>query len=208
MAGAFRAALEAAWTTLEGRDHSALAADAGVTVEKGMIMLDLLDQRCVICLEERRMSIEGENVDEAVTILVLHYLVLASGTVPSGNLLSFRQLHGGAVYYAAFKSRVNDVLGELYRRHPAPLLQALDKMGAERSGNSAFILWVLPRLPVTLFLREGDEEVPGTATLLFDATAPLFLPVEDLAEAGTWVVDRLTRVTGDQLRPTNRPSSV
>lgn len=40
---------------------------------------------------------------------------------------------------------------------------------------------VLPRLPLLVVFNERDEELPATARVLFDVTAPSYLPTEDLS---------------------------
>ncbi len=58
-------------------------------------------------------------------------------------------------------------------------------------GDASIQLDVFPKLPVAVILWKGDEEVRGAANVLFDETAPLHLPVEDLAEVGSNVLSQL-----------------
>jgi hypothetical protein len=43
-------------------------------------------------------------------------------------------------------------------------------------GDLAFEVWPLPRLPVTVTLWRGDEEVSDDGRLLFDSSAEQYLP--------------------------------
>jgi hypothetical protein len=43
-------------------------------------------------------------------------------------------------------------------------------------GDLAFRVWPLPRVPITLTLWQGDEEMPDGGTLAFDRSAELYLP--------------------------------
>jgi hypothetical protein len=43
-------------------------------------------------------------------------------------------------------------------------------------GDLAFQVWPLPRVPVTLTLWKGDEEVPDGGTLAYDRSAERYLP--------------------------------
>lgn len=55
-------------------------------------------------------------------------------------------------------------------------------------GDLAFQVWPLPRVPVTLMLWQGDEEVPDGGTLLFDRSATHYLPglLAELAWLTVW----------------------
>jgi hypothetical protein len=55
-------------------------------------------------------------------------------------------------------------------------------------GDLTFVVWPLPRVPITLTLWRGDEEVPDGGTLLFDRSAVLYLPglLAELAWLTVW----------------------
>lgn len=55
-------------------------------------------------------------------------------------------------------------------------------------GDLAFVVWPLPRLPVTLTLWRGEEEVPDGGTLLFDRSAMRYVPglLAELAWLTVW----------------------
>jgi hypothetical protein len=48
-------------------------------------------------------------------------------------------------------------------------------------GDLCMILRPFPRVPVGFVLWEGDEEFPPSANILYDASAPGYLPTEDYA---------------------------
>jgi len=55
-------------------------------------------------------------------------------------------------------------------------------------GDLAFVVWPLPRVPITLTLWRGEEEVPHGGTLLFDSSAQRYLPglLAELAWLTVW----------------------
>lgn len=55
-------------------------------------------------------------------------------------------------------------------------------------GDLAFTVWPLPRLPITLTLWRGEEELPSGGTLLFDRAATHYLPglMAELAWLTVW----------------------
>lgn len=60
-------------------------------------------------------------------------------------------------------------------------------------GDLSFKVWPLPRIPLTLVLWEGDEEVSDGGTLLFDKSASHYLPGL-LVELGRLTVWRLRNI--------------
>jgi hypothetical protein len=55
-------------------------------------------------------------------------------------------------------------------------------------GDLAFEVWPLPRLPITLALWRGEEDLPDGGTLLFDRSAAHYLPglLAELAWLTVW----------------------
>jgi hypothetical protein len=189
----YQGAVEDAWRALMTKDLERQAGNAGGSFDRGAVTIRLLDRRCVVDAGPRTVVIDGRGADPGETLLVLHYLANAAEIEPSGRLVSYRQLPGGSVYYPAFRDRVTDVIGTAFDRDPQAVIDALKGLGAVRGGqgDASFVVSVLPKLPVTIILWRGDEEVPGAASVLFDDTAPRFLHVEDLAAVGTLVADRV-----------------
>ena len=78
-----------------------------------------------------------------------------------------------------------------YARQDWAALQAVEvPFFGERMprGDLTFVVRPLPRVPITLTLWRGDEEVPDGGTLLFDRSAVLYLPglLAELAWLTVW----------------------
>jgi hypothetical protein len=131
----------------------------------------------------------------AIHILLLHYLAQADGAPLAGRWVAFRELPDGLIYDQAFRARVEPPLLAAFAArlgHFATAAQALS--GTELAfGDMAFEFRALPRLPLAAILHAGDEELPPTANILFDATAGHYLPTEDLAILGGLLVGALLR---------------
>ncbi len=52
---------------------------------------------------------------------------------------------------------------------------------ASSFGDVSMVLRPFPRVPIVFVLWEGDEEFPPSASILYDASAPDYLPTEDYA---------------------------
>jgi hypothetical protein len=126
-------------------------------------------------------------------ILILHYLLHASGEPLTGRSIDFRQVPEGGFYWSAFVSRAKKPLLETFG-HDLPLyVKVAAGMGGEPQplGDAAARFMAFPRVPITHVLWGGDEEFPPEANILFDETIPRYFPTEDIAALSGASVYRL-----------------
>lgn len=130
-------------------------------------------------------------------ILVLHYFTMARGTPLSGRLITYRQLPGGISYLSAFSQRAVAPLVRHFGRNPELLIEAAAKLGGReaRYGDAAVTLKAFERVPITLVLWRGDEEVAPNGNVLFDGNIPDYLPTEDVTVVSETIIWRLVRQT-------------
>jgi len=124
--------------------------------------------------------------------------VKASGRPLSGRLVGFDQLAGGRFYGSAFRRRTEAPLASLFEKDPGRLEKAAALMGGGPGGHgsASALLLPFPRVPMTLIVWAGDEEIPSNAKVLFDDTAEDYLTTEDLTVLGDQVIRRLREVSG------------
>jgi hypothetical protein len=151
-----------------------------------------LEGRLVVPLYGREYALpvrDGEDVAPAVEILLLHYVTRASGLLPEGEKVSFKELPGGFIYNVPFTNRVIRPLVATFGKEPPLLLRAGERLGGKPVpfGDAAVELPALPRVPVTFIVWGGDAEFPPNGSILFDGTVPGYLSTEDcvvLAQMG------------------------
>ena len=124
-----------------------------------------------------------ESVPIGEKLLILHYLVTAKGTPPSGEPVSFKELPEGVVYYPTFYKRAIRPLLNKYGASPGKLIEAAALIGgvSEPQGDSAVTVKAFPRVAVTWVLWRGDDEFPAEGTILVDRGIQDYLPTEDIA---------------------------
>jgi hypothetical protein len=90
------------------------------------------------------------------------------------------------VYYQAFKSRAIDFIRREFESRPEELVQKGIEMGGKEAGIGDFSVSipVFPKVPITIVMWLGDEEVPTSANILLDRTAGEHLHTEDIAAIG------------------------
>ncbi len=138
-----------------------------------------------------------EEVTASVKVLLLHYLLNASDRPLSGKLISFRELKNGAsIYYPNFYKRAILPLIKTFGHCIENLQKASAELGGvkDQYGHASTTVKVLPMVPVTYVLWEGEEDVPASGTILFDESVEYFLPAEDIVCAGSFGVYELMKV--------------
>ena len=126
-------------------------------------------------------------------ILILHYLLNASGDFLTGRTIDFRQVPEGGFYWSAFISRAHKPLLSTFGHDLDLYVKVAASLGGEpvSLGDAAARFMALPRVPIIHVLHGGDEEFPPEATILFDETIPQYLPTEDIAALAGASVYRL-----------------
>jgi hypothetical protein len=64
-------------------------------------------------------------------------------------------------------------------------------------GSASVNLLLFPKVPVTVIVWGGDAEVPAACTVLFDRSIGNIFPTEDVAVAGSFLVEKLARARSE-----------
>lgn len=197
-----RAALKIAWDDLSRADLGSLAESAHAELDRssGRLRLRLMDRVCEIDPGARSMaySDDGSQVKPHVQVLLLHYLLGADRSEPTGNMVTFREFTGGALYYPAYRKRTIDFLISRFGKDPEALRRAGERIGGVPlgKGSASFRVQFLPKIAVDLLLWEGDEEVPASANILFDECAGRILTTEGVTVVAGTLCSRVVALSG------------
>ncbi len=125
----------------------------------------------------------GEETSLYLAIIILHYLVTAKGTPLTGRWIAFRHLPGGDIYIEPFQNRAVNPFLKKFGDNPEEFKKAALSLGGSEIKQSgiSMVIYVLPRVPICFTTWPGDEELPASATILFDEAASSYLPTEDYA---------------------------
>ncbi|AFV11706.1 hypothetical protein Tph_c14980 [Thermacetogenium phaeum DSM 12270] len=142
---------------------------------------------------------EGE-VPVVNKILILHYLNSAEGVAIKNRWISFKELPAGQIYINPFHNRAIRPLIKFFGERPENLIKAGSILGGVREsfGDVSIRIPVLPMVPVVYVIWRGDEEFPASGNILFDASAPNYLPTEDYAVLSGMVVFELKKIADQQ----------
>ena len=167
------------------------------------VVIKYLNQPYVIKLLDAGISsMSGEEIPIRDTILIIHYFTQAKGTTLSDKIITYKELPEGLLYFPTYYKRTVKPLVNYFGEEPDRLLDAAQKLGGRKAdyGDAAVTIDAFIRVPVTLVLWKGDEELAPEGSLLFDSTISDYLPTEDitvLCETITWRLIRLLKTGGD-----------
>jgi hypothetical protein len=189
-------ALILGWQELARKDNATLPRLA--SVEPGADGFRVLFLSDVLKVDPVNRSVH-EAAGEAparIAVLVLHYLVTADGAAETGKLAGFAELPGGAAYLGPFNGRVVDRVARKFGNDPTSFLKCGMELGGRRTdlGDAGMVFRVFPRVPVTVAVWRGDEELPPGASVSFDRNVSHYLSTEDVVVACEELVNRLSKI--------------
>jgi len=153
---------------------------------------------------------DGTPAEVSVAILLLLYLLEATGRATEGRWISFEQLPGGAGYLASFRGRVMQPVLHAFGAHPERLVEAARMLDGEplRLGDVAVRIPALPGVPIVYVLWRGDEEFPPGLSVVFDASVEGYLDAEVLTALCELVSRRLVAAAGGAVERPGRRNGV
>jgi Domain of unknown function (DUF3786) len=195
----FQIALDRARADWAAADPAVSCALAGCTYTKeGVVMPFFGVPHMVTHPSGEVIAHQGDArkaAHSSIMIVLLHYLLTADGTRPADRWVAFRELPDGLFYAQAFAGHAEGLLAQRYSADLEAFQRAASASGGMQLdlADASFRFQVLPRLAVAVLLWSGDEEFPGQARILFDASAGHYLPTEDLSGIGDWLAHRLAK---------------
>ena len=213
----FQKAIEKAVADWAVADPVRCADLAGCATTAGGVLVPFFGQRHLVSHPAGRVESaeQGKPAHVSIAILLLHYLLTADAAPAADRWATFRELPGGLFYAQAFAAHAEAPLaafvadtagagdgdtagagdGDALGHRISELRAAAGRLGGADLdlADAAVRFQALPRVPVAVLLWKGDEEFPGQAGILFDASAHHYLPTEDLAGMGDWLAHQLVR---------------
>jgi hypothetical protein len=170
---------------------------------KEIIIVEFLNQEYQVTFPDIEISPVGGGVEVSKSdkVLILHYLILASGVPLSHKPIAFQELPEGASYLRTFTKRSIAPLVKHFSGEPERLVEVAKRLGGQKAdyGDAAVKINGFKLVPVTLVLWGGDDEFPPRGNILFDSTISEYLSTYDitvLCDAIVWRLVRFLREEG------------
>jgi hypothetical protein len=129
-------------------------------------------------------------------LILLHYLIQADGMAIKESWVAYRDLPGARYHEPAFVAEVERPLSLGLSGYLEELHSWAERNARilELTGDLTFAWEALARVPLLIIFNEKDEEFPASARMLFDISAPNYLPTEDLSVLAEIATHRLVNI--------------
>lgn len=196
---------EKLWQELIKREPEEVAQKAKVVYQTELKVFYLLSlgQTFQVSPMEREISpltslgkLLYQRFKYLIDLTFLFYLLRADGRGLNGKYLSYKSLKGGETFFRGSHTLSFSKLLKVFECAPQELDLAAEKLGGKKIdlGDLAYEFTALPLLPLVLSFWKGEEEIPSSANLLFDASVEDFLPLDLLWAVSAYVVNALSLV--------------
>lgn len=180
-------------------DPRAAASASGAEYREGSFIIPLFNRTYTIHFPACATAEIGSaaRVPTFIELLLMHYLMHADGTAESGRWIGYRQLPGAKLFEQRFANLVLQPMIDLFDNNADSFREAAEALGGrmiDDKGDAAYRFAALPRLPVLCIFNAGEENIPTSINLLFDESAPHYLPTEDLSIIGGVMISSMKRV--------------
>ncbi len=192
-------ALQRALEEMKGIVPYAVASKSGCDFDGGRFRVPFFNRVFLVSHPDIRVEEEGTGakVPQYIDIILLHYLLQADGTPLADQWIAYRQLPGANLFERRFQQMAMIPLQRIFGNDLEGFSKAGEAIGGDpmsRTGDAAFKFMALPKVPIGCIYYEGEEGIPSSINVLFDASAPNYLPTEDLSLLGVYLVGALKKV--------------
>jgi len=187
---------------LKSADLAEAAERIGARYAGGAVSFPFLGSVIAVTPDGESVSVTAEPGLNALTgnpakILFMRLILDGAMSPRRGNFLAYREIPWGETYDAAFNGRVRLRLAGTFGKRPEVFAAACEKLGGTPAGVKD-ISYDLP-LPalahIRVILREGDDEFPASAQVLFSDNIVSLWSAEDLAVLGEVTIRALAETT-------------
>jgi hypothetical protein len=151
----------------------------------------LLNREYVVNLVEKKVLPEGFTEE----LCILMYLINSKDLPVASRLRTAQELPEGQFFFRGPHKLATEKLEEVFGQCPERLYDVIDKFSAKQCefGDASIELYVLPRVPLTVVIWQGDEEFGARASILFDETVAAQLPLDALWAAVNLTIKALVK---------------
>jgi hypothetical protein len=153
-------------------------------LDTNTILIRAFGADCAVDLKsfEVRNQQSGQTVKPDLKILLLHYLMCDNNFSRTGKIINFRDLPGGQFYLEPYKSRSVNILVSKIKNDTELLKRNLKRFEWKEStpGDVGAKIHAIGKIHVTLTYYRGDEEMPPSADILYDASIKKVFNTEDV----------------------------
>jgi hypothetical protein len=191
-------ALQRAIEEMKGITPYAVASKSGTDFDGKRFRIPFFNRIFLVHHPEVKITEEGKSVPvpQYIEIILLHYLLQSKGMAVADEWIAYRQLPGASLFQTRFIQMAMKPLLSAFENNLEGFKKAGSAVGGTpitRTGDAAFKFMALPKIPMACIYYQGEEGIPSSVNMLFDATAPEYLPTEDLSLLGVYLVNAMRK---------------
>jgi len=194
---------EGLWQQLVALDGQGTAQRAGCryVAEPAGYVITLLNTEYEVNLSDKRVFSTPQDSKPAgflEELCVLAYLINARDLPLAGKLVKAQNLPSGQFFFRGLHDLPTDKLEKAFGHRPEALLGIAEQFDAEKCefGDASIRLDVLPRVPITIIIWRQCEQFGARASILFDQTAAVHMPLDALWAAVNLAVEKMSKAAG------------
>ncbi|MPW26613.1 DUF3786 domain-containing protein [Alkalibaculum sp. M08DMB] len=155
--------------------------------------LKLLNDYHYISYPSGNIDEDNPKIKYPLKTLLLRYLINCKDISTSGNMINYKDVPDGNLYYHNFYGRCILRLSKTFKNKIELLISAMEKLNAEKLelGDLSYKIKFLHNIDVYVIIWLGDEEFEASAQILFSDNVPYYFSAEDLAFVGDALNDKL-----------------
>ncbi len=122
-------------------------------------------------------------------IISLYALHAKPDTCILKPLKAFKDFPNSMPYAGAFTTHTEQILIPHVEKIGKKQEQIIQKLGgheASEAGDFSFTVYPLPKIALCYIFYAADDEFPASVTCLYSNNAPVFLPIDALADVGEY----------------------
>jgi hypothetical protein len=125
--------------------------------------------------------------------ILLYYFATADGAPEEGTWISFTDLPNGKFYTQAYQGYTGSELVRAFGDDLERFKKACQHLNGspQALGDASYRFEALPRVPLLVVYWLGDEDFPGSAQVLFDASVSHYQTTDACAILGSTLTRRL-----------------
>ena len=160
--------------------------------DKNQFLFNLFGRPAVLEFPDFKgyFSKEKKEIPPYVLAIVLYHLAQGDDAPLASKWISYADLPGGRSYVKAFKGYTSNLLQKHFKNDLKKITESAKALKLKRvdiDADAAYLIDVLPKVPIAFIYRLGDDEFEPVADFLFDANAALYLPSDCYAVTCAWL---------------------
>lgn len=142
---------------------------------------------------------DGKELTPAVQVMICKYVLTCPSDLPglSETLMTYREFKDSGPLVSNFTTNTNKTLESTFSGNVTGLKEKAMRIGGVEQPSDTYDLSLtfnaFPRIPVILNFNDKDDLFPAVCSVLYQASAELFLDMECLAMTGTLLTGKLIK---------------